>query len=75
MELLLKREEKPGTFGTRYDLFAKLELKPEELAHVRKTKPDKVLILKDDPGKSANPLALMSHSRGTSRLFCCSVAS
>ena len=52
MELLLKREEKPGAMGRRYDLFAKLELKPEELAHVRKTKPEKVLILKDDPAKA-----------------------
>jgi hypothetical protein len=30
MELLLKREEKTGALGTRYDLFAKVELKPEE---------------------------------------------
>ena len=44
MELLLKRNEKPGTFGTRYDLFAKLELKPEELARIRKAKPDKTYI-------------------------------
>jgi len=29
MELLLKREEKSGVFSTRYDLFAKLELKPD----------------------------------------------
>jgi len=51
MELLLKREEKPGALGRRYDLFAKLELTPEELAHVRKTKPEKTIILKDDPRK------------------------
>jgi hypothetical protein len=39
MELLLKRNEKPGALGTRYDLFAKLELKPEEVARIRKAKP------------------------------------
>jgi hypothetical protein len=48
MELLLKRNEKPGTFSTRYDLFAKLELKPEEKALMRKAKPDKVVIWEDD---------------------------
>ena len=51
MELLLKREEKPRPLGRRYDLCAKLELKPEELAHVRKTNPSKTIILKDDPAK------------------------
>ena len=44
MELLLKRNEKPGTFGTRYDLFAKLELKPEEHSRIRKAKPDKTYV-------------------------------
>ena len=48
MELLLKRNEKPGTFGTRYDLFAKLELKPEELARIRKAKPDKTYVWMPD---------------------------
>jgi hypothetical protein len=52
MELLLKRNEKPSTFGTRYDLFAKLELKQEELSHIRKTKPEKVIIMEDEPGKA-----------------------
>src|SRR5262245_32677564 len=47
MELLLKRDEKPGAFGTRYDLFAKLELKPEELARIRKTKQEKTVIVED----------------------------
>ena len=51
MELLLKRNEKPSTFGTRYDLFAKLELKQEELSHIRKTRPEKVIIMEDDPAK------------------------
>ena len=51
MELLLKRNEESATFGTRYDLFAKLELKPEELSHIRKTRPEKVIIMKDDPAK------------------------
>ena len=40
MELLLKRNEKPGMFGTRYDLFAKLELNQEELSRIRKAQPD-----------------------------------
>jgi hypothetical protein len=44
MELLLKRNEKPGTLGTRYELFAKLELKPEELFRIRKAKPDKTYV-------------------------------
>jgi len=52
MELLLKRDEKQGTFGTRYDLFAKLELDPQEFAHVRKTRPERVVIMEDDPQKN-----------------------
>ena len=48
MELLLKRDEKPGAFGTRYDLFAKLELEPEELARIRKGTPDKTYIVEDE---------------------------
>jgi hypothetical protein len=51
MELLLKRDEKAGTFGARYDLFAKLELQPEEEARLRKASPEKVIIMKDDPAK------------------------
>ena len=47
MELLLKRNEKPGAFGTRYELFAKLELEPEELSRIRKAKPDKTRYLID----------------------------
>jgi hypothetical protein len=39
MELLLKREEKSGAFSTRYDLFAKLELKADEQALMWKAKP------------------------------------
>ena len=52
MELLLKRNEKPGTFGTRYDLFAKLELNPEELALIRKATPNKTYIVEDEYGKN-----------------------
>jgi hypothetical protein len=52
MELLLKRNEKSGVFSTRYDLFAKLELEPEELARVRKAQPDKTLLWKDDGRQS-----------------------
>jgi hypothetical protein len=51
MELLLKREEKPGTFGTRYNLFAKLELDSQELTHVKKTRPERVWVMEDDPDK------------------------
>jgi hypothetical protein len=52
MELLLKRNENPGTFGTRYELFAKLELNPDELALIRKATPDKTYIVEDEYGKS-----------------------
>ena len=52
MELLLKRNEKPGTFGTRYDLFAKLELNPEELARIRKATPNKTYIVEDEYGRN-----------------------
>jgi hypothetical protein len=50
MELLLKRNEKPGAMGTRYDLFAKLEAKSEEIARIRKAKPDKTIIVEDELG-------------------------
>ena len=59
MELLLKRNEKPGALGTRYDLFAKLELKPEELARIRKAKPDKTLIVEDEFGRNSFKWKLM----------------
>ena len=52
MELLLKRNETATTFGKRYDLFAKLELKPEELARVRKAQPEKTLLWQDEGSKS-----------------------
>jgi hypothetical protein len=52
MELLLKRNEKPGTFGTRYDLFAKLELNPEELALIGKATPNKTYIVEDEYGRN-----------------------
>jgi hypothetical protein len=44
MELLLKREEKKRGLGTVYELFAKLELKPEELSRIRKARPDKTYV-------------------------------
>jgi hypothetical protein len=59
MELLLKRNEKPGALGTRYDLFAKLELKPEEEARIRKTKPEKTLIVEDDYNRNSFKWKLM----------------
>lgn len=49
MELLLKRNEKPGVFGARYDLFAKLDLKPEEAALIRKATPEKAFLWQPDP--------------------------
>ena len=52
MELLLKRNENPGTFGTRYDLFAKLELNPDELALLRKATPNKIYIVEDEEGRN-----------------------
>ena len=52
MELLLKRDEKQGTFGTRYDLFAKLELNQEELARFRKARPNKTRIIEDEIGRN-----------------------
>jgi hypothetical protein len=52
MELLLKRMEKSVTFGTRYDLFAKLELNQEELARFRKAKPSKTIIIVDEYGRN-----------------------
>src|SRR4030095_10305555 len=52
MDLLLKRNEVSGALGTRYDLFAKLDLKQEELSHIRKTRPEKVVIMDDDPAKA-----------------------
>ena len=52
MELLLKRDEKQVAFGTRYDLFAKLELNEDELALIRKSKPDKATIIEDEYGRN-----------------------
>ena len=59
MELLLKRNEKPGAFGTRYDLFAKIELKPEELSRIRKANPDKTVIVEDEYGRNSFKWKLM----------------
>jgi hypothetical protein len=52
MNLLLKRNEKSAVLGKRYDLFAKLELLPEELALVRKAQPEKNYLWKDDGRQS-----------------------
>jgi hypothetical protein len=52
MDLLLKRNEVSATLGTRYDLFAKLDLKAQELSHIRKTRPEKIVIMDDDPAKA-----------------------
>jgi hypothetical protein len=52
MDLLLKRNEKAGALGTRYDLFAKLELEPDELARMRKAQPEKYLLWQDDGRQS-----------------------
>jgi hypothetical protein len=52
VDLLLKRNEVSGAMGTRYDLFAKLELTPDELARMRKAQPDKYILWKDDGRQS-----------------------
>jgi hypothetical protein len=52
MDLLLKRNEIAGALGTRYDLFAKLELEPEELARMRKAQPEKYLLWQDEGSQS-----------------------
>ncbi len=48
MELLLKRNEKSGVLSARYDLFAKLDLKPEETALFRKSTPEKTFLWQPD---------------------------
>jgi hypothetical protein len=69
MELLLKRNEKPGTFGTRYDLFAKLELNPDELAFLRKATPNKTYIVEDDDGRNNFRWILMLIPSGIAALI------
>ena len=69
MELLLKRNENPGTFGTRYDLFAKLELNPEELALIRKATPNKTYIVEDEYGKNNFRWMLMLIPSGIAALI------
>ena len=59
MDLLLKRNEIAGAMGTRFDLFAKLELKPEELSRVRKANPGKTVIFEDEYGKNSFKWKLM----------------
>jgi hypothetical protein len=69
MELLLKRNENPGTFGTRYDLFAKLELNPDELALIRKATPNKTYIVEDEYGKNNFRWILMLIPSGIAALI------
>ena len=69
MELLLKRNEKPTTFGTRYDLFAKLELNPEELARIRKTRPGKAVLFEDEHKKNSFKWKLMLLPAGFAALI------
>jgi hypothetical protein len=52
VDLILKRNEIAGAMGSRYDLFAKLELEPDELSRIRKAQPDKYLLWKDDGRQS-----------------------
>lgn len=49
MELLLKRNETSTTLGRRYDLFAKLELDPEEETLIKKANAGKIQVLQGDP--------------------------
>jgi hypothetical protein len=69
MELLLKRNEKAGALGTRYDLFAKLELNPEELSRIRKAKPDKTRIIEDEYGRNNFRWILMLIPAGIAALI------
>src|SRR5687767_15770686 len=74
MELLLKRTEKPGTFGTRYDLFAKLELNPEELSRIRKATPNKTYIVEDEYGRNSFRWKLMLIPSGAVALIVALIA-
>jgi hypothetical protein len=74
MELLLKRNEKPGAFGTRYDLFAKLELKPEELSRIRKANPDKTVIVEDEYGRNSFKWILCLIPAGIAALIAAAIA-
>ena len=74
MELLLKRDEKPGAFGTRYDLFAKLELKPEELSRIRKAKPEKTQVIEDEYGRNNLRWRLMLIPAGIVALIAAAIA-
>jgi hypothetical protein len=49
VELLLKRNETGPTLWRRFDLFAKLELAPEEATLIKKANGGKTLVLKGDP--------------------------
>src|SRR5688572_14873658 len=69
MELLLKRNENLGTFGTRYDLFAKLELNPDELALIRKATPNKTYIVEDEYGRNNFRWILMLIPSGIAALI------
>ena len=64
IELLLKRMEKPGALGTRYDLFAKVELNPGELALIRKATPNKTYIVEDEYGRNSFRWKLYGVIRG-----------
>ncbi len=59
MDLLLKREEKSGFLKTRYDLFAKLELKPDEQKLMWKAKPELITIVEDEYGRNNTRWRLM----------------
>jgi hypothetical protein len=74
MELLLKRNEKPGAFGTRYDLFAKLELTQEELSRIRKAKPEKTQIIEDEYGRNNLRWRLMLIPAGIAALIAAAIA-
>jgi len=54
MELLLKRNEVTGATGIfiRYDLFAKLELEPDEEARIRRAQPGKAFVWEGEHGKA-----------------------
>jgi hypothetical protein len=75
MELLLKREEKSGVFSTSYDLFAKLELKPEEQKLMWKAKPELIPIIEDEYRRNNTRWRLMLIPAGMAAIVVAAIVS
>ena len=60
--------------GTRYDLFAKLELKPEELARVRKTEASKAVLIEDAYNRNSFKWKLMLIPAGIGAIILAMIA-